>query len=96
MLSHPLTIRPATRSDARNLRILTALHGGPRPKGHVLIAEIDHVPVAAISMTTGILISDPARDTGEAIRKLRLCRYQLSKQAGRRPFSPVLSWAALA
>jgi hypothetical protein len=94
MHAHPLTIRPATRSDARNLRILTALHGGPRPKGRILIAEVDYVPVAAISMTTGFLISDPARNTEEAIRKLRLCRYQLTKQAGRRPFSPVLTWAA--
>lgn len=97
MPAHHVTIRPATRSDCRDLRILAALDGGARLRGRILIAEYGGVPVAAISMTTGSVIADPARDTEEAERKLRFCRYQLSTQSGgRRPMAAVLSWAAVA
>jgi len=92
-----VTIRPATRTDARDLRILAALDGGARLRGRILIAEYGGVPVAAVSLATGTMIADPARDTDEAERKLRLCRYQLSTQSGgHRPMGSVLSWAAVA
>ena len=61
MHSHPLTIRPATRSDARDLRILAALDGGSTLRGRILLAELDCVPIAAISLATGSLIADPAQ-----------------------------------
>ena len=61
MHSHPLTIRPATRNDTRDLRILAALDGGSTLRGRVLLAELDCVPIAAISLATGSLIADPAQ-----------------------------------
>jgi hypothetical protein len=94
MHAHPLTVRAATRRDARDLRILAALDGASPLRGKVLLAELDCVPIAAISLATGSLIADPARDSDQAVRKLRLCRYQLSSQTGRRPLRSVLALAA--
>jgi len=97
MHTHPLQIRAATRSDTRDLRILAALGGGSTLRGRILLAELDCVPIAAISLATGSVIADPARETEEAVRKLRLCRYQLSTQSGgRRPMGSVLAWGAVA
>lgn len=97
MFAQQVSIRPATRTDARDLRILAALDGGARLRGRILIAEYGGVPVAAVSLSTGGVIADPARDTDEAERKLRLARYQLSTQSGgRRPMGSVLSWASVA
>jgi hypothetical protein len=89
MHSDKLTIRSAVPDDSRNLRILAALDGGPDPSAPVLIAEIGDVPVAALSMTSGTLIEDPARNTREAARKLRLCHYLVASQTGRRPLASV-------
>ena len=81
MSQRSLTIRVAAPSDTAALRRLAALDSAHTLRGHVLIAETGPVPVAAISLTTGAVTADPFRHTEDAIRLLRLRRYQLLRQS---------------
>jgi hypothetical protein len=82
MSERALTIRVAAPSDSATLRRLAALDSAHTLRGHVLIAETGTVPVAAISLTTGAVTADPFQRTEDAIRMLRLRRYQLLRQGG--------------
>src|SRR6266540_6688638 len=55
--------RMAVAEDAPNLRRLAALDSQSPPGGPVLIGEIDGVPAAAISLTSGRAVADPFRPT---------------------------------
>jgi hypothetical protein len=80
-----LTIRVATPDDARVLQYLAQIDSAPLVTGRVPLAELDGVPYAAISLDTGAVVADPFRPTAEAVRMLRLRRYQVTRQGGRRP-----------
>lgn len=82
MTERTLTIRVAAPSDIGALRRLAALDGAHTLRGHVLLAETDGRPVAAISLTTGAVTADPFQHSADAIRLLRLRRYQLLRQNG--------------
>jgi hypothetical protein len=82
MTERPLTIRLARPDDTGTLRRLAALDSARTLRGHVLLAETDGAPVAAISLTTGAVTADPFQHTADAIRLLRLRRYQLLRQGG--------------
>jgi hypothetical protein len=82
MRERPLTIRVAAPDDTVILRRLAALDSAHTLRGHVLIAEAGAIPVAAISLTTGAVTADPFQHTTDAIRLLRLRRYQLLRQGG--------------
>jgi hypothetical protein len=84
-LSNGVTIRVATPDDAGALRSLATLDGARRLTGHVLLAEVGDLPVAAVSLETGALVTDPFRTTADLVRVLRLRRYQLTRQGGHRP-----------
>jgi hypothetical protein len=85
-----VTIRVATPDDARTLRRLAALDSAPRLTGRVFLAEVDGVPLAAVSLETGAVTADPFRHTADLVRMLRLRRCQLTRQGGRRPLQSLL------
>lgn len=82
MLDHALTIRAATPHDADTLRRLAALDSRPQPRGVTLLAECDGVPVAAIALTSGLVVADPFHPTVDAVHLLRHRRYRLLRQGG--------------
>lgn len=88
-----LSIRLSTPSDAR---ALDRLAGGAPPRGRALLAERDGVTVAAVALTSGRVLADPAWRTGDAIHLLRLRRYRLLRQGGRVARLSSLSSAAAA
>ena len=82
MTERRLTLRLAGQADTGALRRLAALDSAHTLRGHVLVAETDKAPVAAISLTTGRVTADPFQHSADAIRVLRLRRYQLVRQSG--------------
>ena len=82
MLNHALTIRAATPHDADTLRRLAAFDSRPQPHGHALLAERDGVPIAAIALSSGLILADPFNPTADAVRRLRERRYRLLRQGG--------------
>jgi hypothetical protein len=66
------TIRLATEEDAATLRRLAALDSRPQLRGRVLIAEDDHVPVAALAVEDGRTVADPFRRTDMPLVLLRM------------------------
>jgi hypothetical protein len=77
-----LIIRTAITSDAPALARLAALESRTPPRGHALIAEQDGHTLAAIGLTTGVIVADPFAPTGDAVRALRERRYRVLRQAG--------------
>jgi hypothetical protein len=75
-----LTIRVANPDDTPALLRLAALDSAGPLTGRVLVAELDTVPVAAVSLEAGAVIADPFQHTEDAVRVLRLRRYQLLRQ----------------
>jgi hypothetical protein len=67
MSSPALTIRSATPEDERALANLARR---ARPRGPALIAEMDGIAVAALSLTTGAVMTDPFVPTADVVRAL--------------------------
>jgi hypothetical protein len=67
MPSPGLTIRSATAEDERALANLARR---ARPRGPALIAELDGIAVAALSLTTGAVMTDPMVPTGALVREM--------------------------
>ena len=61
-----LTIRVATPGDAPVVQYLAQIDSAPLVTGRVLLAELDGMPYAAISLDTGAVVADPFRPTAEA------------------------------
>jgi hypothetical protein len=85
-----LTVRIALPDEAHVLERLAQLDSAPRLTGRVLLAEMDGIAVAAISLETGAVTADPFEPTAYAVGVLRLRRYQLTRQGGRRPIGALL------
>jgi acyl dehydratase len=66
-----LTVRPATEADTEMLSRLARVGRRHPLGGRVLIAEIDRVPVAAMSVDEQRLTVDPARSSPFAVLALR-------------------------
>jgi hypothetical protein len=64
--------RMAVAEDAPNLRRLAALDSQSPLSGPVLMGEIDGVPAAAVSLTSGRVVADPFRHTAELVATMRL------------------------
>jgi hypothetical protein len=75
--SGAVTIRSACADDEGALRRLADLDSTRVPDGPVLMAEIDGVPVAAISVLSGESFADPFVPTLELRRLLDLRASQL-------------------
>jgi hypothetical protein len=82
-MSRPtLSIRLSRPRDAAALARLARANSVAPPSGRALIAERHGVPVAAIGLTSGAVIADPARRGAETVRLLRRDRYRLVRQGG--------------
>jgi hypothetical protein len=82
MMFHPtLTVRTTTPSDLRGLAHRAGLSA---PTGHALVAERNGLPIAAISLTSGTVLSDADAFTADAVHVLRFLRYRLLRQGGQR------------
>jgi hypothetical protein len=68
MSSPALTIRSATPDDERALANLARR---ARPRGPALIAELDGIAVAALSLTTGAVMADPLVPTDDLVREMQ-------------------------
>jgi hypothetical protein len=75
-----LTIRLATPDDTPALLRMAALDSAAPLTGRALVAELDALPVAAVSLEAGAVIADPFQYTEDAVRMLNLRRYQLMRQ----------------
>jgi hypothetical protein len=82
MLYHPtLTVRTTTQSDLRGLAHRSGLEA---PRGRALVAERNGLPIAAISLTSGAVLTDAGAFTTDAVHVLRFLRYRLLRQGGQR------------
>ncbi len=83
-LPDPVLVRRATAADAGRIVTLARLDDRRLPEGPFLVAEMDGEAVAAMSLTSGAIVADPFRRTGDAADMLRLRAAQLAEQARRR------------
>jgi hypothetical protein len=67
----PITIRPAYADDELTLRQLAALDSAVPLDGPLLLAEVDGVLKAAVSLSNGSSIADPFTRTAEIVELLR-------------------------
>lgn len=65
-----VTLRPATTGDAAALSRLAQLDSADVPQGDVLLAVVDGVPLAAMSLDTGDVVADPFVRTLDLVRML--------------------------
>jgi alpha-beta hydrolase superfamily lysophospholipase len=83
-----LVIRVAAHDDGGELARLAALDSSRPLRGCVLVAEIDGVAVAAISVPEGQVVADPFERTAEIVEMLRLRVRQIVGGRPRRRLSP--------
>ena len=79
-----ITIRTATRSDERSLRLLAELDSQPAIVGDALIAEVCGRPVAALEADSGRAVADPFRPTAEVVELLKVRSHGSRRRGGRR------------
>lgn len=72
MNSTPLTIRPASASDATAIERLAALDSASAPPGSMLLAEVGDELWAAVEIEGGGTIADPFRPSGDLVELLHL------------------------
>jgi hypothetical protein len=82
MNTDSLTIRMAAPEDAPTLRRLAEVDSAARLSGQVMLAELDGVCLAAISLETGSVNANPFRRTAAIVSHLRMRRYQIMRQGG--------------
>jgi hypothetical protein len=82
MFDNHLTVRAASQRELDVLLRLACLDRRPNHAGHALLAERGGVAIAAIALTSGTVLTDRRRATGDAVRLLRRRRYQLLRQGG--------------
>ena len=83
VLPDPVLVRRATAADAGRIVTLARLDDRRPPQGPFLVAELGGEAVAAMSLTSGAIVADPFRRTGDAAEMLRLRAAQLAEQARR-------------
>jgi hypothetical protein len=81
MIASPFTVASIRASrgegaDGESIRRLAVLDRRPPPRGAVVLAEIDGEPIAAVALTDGHGVADPARSTPALLGHLRLARLQ--------------------
>jgi hypothetical protein len=68
----PVLMRRAQVADAARIRELARLDDKRLPAGPFLVAEVSGEIVAAVSLSSGTVVADPFRFTGDAVEILRL------------------------
>jgi hypothetical protein len=81
MTASPITIRPASERDERDLERLAELDSQRPLTGDVLLAEMDGTPVAAMSVDEGRTTADPFVPTATTVQMLRARATQLRTPA---------------
>ena len=76
-----ITIRSATRSDERSLRLLAQLDSQPEIVGDALIAEVCGRAVAALESLSGRAVADPFQPTAEVVELLKVRSHGARHQA---------------
>ena len=76
-----ITIRVSHGGDADRLERLAGLAGTELPEGELIVAESDGDLIAAISLTTGRVISDPFNVTSDLVALLHVRTAQLERLA---------------
>jgi hypothetical protein len=84
MRERPVTIRRAAPTDAILLQRLAQLDSAAPLPGPVLLAESGGVPIAAISLETGLVAADPFVQTATSIQLLTLLQHELVRWHGGR------------
>ena len=69
--SERLVLRRSSAEDAPALARLARLDSAPRPRGELLVAEVDERIVAAVPFDGGRAIADPFRPTADIVELLR-------------------------
>ena len=77
-----LTIRMSRPDDAPALRRLAEVDSTVPLRGNVLLAELDGMCLAAISLDTGEVNANPFKRTAAIVSHLRMRRYQIMRQGG--------------
>jgi hypothetical protein len=90
MNDHAMTIRTATVEDTSVLQRLAELDSAPPLAGHVLVAELDGVAAAAVSVETGRATADPFRHTAGAVRALGRRRDEMRQRSNVAPLRSLL------
>jgi hypothetical protein len=72
-----VVIRRAVEADRPAVERLAALDSAHVPRGDVLLALVDDVPWAALSVDDGGTVADPFRPSAEAVDLLRIRAAQL-------------------
>ena len=79
--SAAVTIRKARSEDAVALAVLAERDSGETPDGDVVVAEVQGMILAAISLDDGKILSDPFSRTRELRNLLELRRAQLRRRS---------------
>ena len=82
-LPDPVLVRRATAGDEKRIRVLALLDDRRLPAGPYLVAEMGGEPVAAISLSSGDVVANPFRRTGDAADLLRMRAGQIAEHAAR-------------
>jgi hypothetical protein len=72
-----VSVRRAIRGDAAGIARVAALDCSHVPAEPILLAEVDEIVVAAISLTDGHVVADPFHPTADIVELLRLRAAQL-------------------
>src|SRR3954468_18262448 len=78
-----LVLRRSTAEDEPPPPRLARLDSAPRPRGDMLVAEVEDQIVAAVPLAGGSAIADPFRPTADVVELLRVRAERLAGQ--RRP-----------
>ena len=78
MFDHTITVRAIGPAESGTLELLAHLSESSRP----MVGERDGVPLAAIAMTSGTVLTDPENTPLGVIRALRHTRYRIMRQGG--------------
>jgi hypothetical protein len=70
--AEPVLTRRAVTGDAHRISDLARLDDKRHPAGPFLVAEVSGEIVAAVSLSTGAVVADPFRLTGDTVALLRL------------------------
>jgi len=91
----PVAMRAARGSDGAAVARLAALDSKPRPRGEVLVAEVEGRILAALSLESGVIAADPFEPTADLVallelhagdrRRRRARRRGLAERLGLRP-----------
>jgi hypothetical protein len=86
-----VVLRLCRVADDEALERLALLEGRPAPAGRYVVAEVDGIVVAAVSLFSGSVMADPFESTAHLLPLLELRAAQLAPEARRSRRLPLWS-----